>query len=583
VSIACVVPARGGSKGIPRKNLRPVGGVSLVGRAVLCAREFLRSASLTGIVLVDTDSEEIAAEARRWGGDVPFLRAPEFAEDDVPTAASTLAALERLAREGTTVETIVLLQPTSPLRSADDVLACWRRYEATSRRSVLSVVSTGHPAQLALRMGEDGTIEWREPPVADGVRRQDCEPTFWPSGAVYVISAALLRQERTFLVPGLTQGVLLPRARSIDIDEPDDLAAAEAMLAAQPVRPLAIGARTVGPGHPCFVIAEAGVNHNGDVALARRLIDVAKGAGADAVKFQTFEPDRLVAAGTPKAAYQIATTGGEEGQLELLRRLQLPRAEFESLAAYAESRGILFLSTPFDEGSADFLHHLGVPALKVPSGEITNHPFLAHVARLGRPLLISTGMSTLAEVAEALAVVRASGDPEVALFHCVTDYPASPADCNLRAMATMARAFGVPVGWSDHTLGLEISLAAVAAGAVLLEKHFTLDRTMPGPDHAASLEPQELTALVERVRGIESALGDGLKRPMASEAANAALVRRSLHAARTIPAGHVLTAADLVALRPGTGVPPSIQSRLVGRPLRMTLREGEPLREEHVG
>ena len=578
----CLIPARGGSKGLPDKNLRPVGGVSLVGRAVLAAREFGRLAGLADLpIVVDTDSEAIAEEARRWGGQVPFLRPPELAGDTVPTAASSLAALERLESAGGDVCDVILLQPTSPLRSGSDILACWREYDARRSPSVISLVRAEHPPEIALRRDPGGAVQWHgggEPPA----RRQDSPDAWWPSGSVYVISLALLRRERRFIVPGVTRGVILPRERSVDVDTAEDLAEAEARLVARTPAPFAIGGRTIGEGHPCFLIAEAGVNHNGDAGLAHRLVDVAADAGADAVKFQTFDPERLVSPLARKAEYQVANTGSSEPQLDMLRRLVLPRDALAPLAAHAAERGLLFLSTPFDESSADLLKGLGMAAFKVPSGEVTNHPLVAHVAAKGRPVLMSTGMSTLAEVAEAVQVVREKGDPPLALLHCVTSYPAAAADCNLRAIGAMKTAFGVPVGWSDHTDGIQVSLAAVAAGASLLEKHFTLDRGLPGPDHLASLEPGELAALVKAVREIESALGDGVKRPAASELANAAVVRRSLHAARPLPAGHVLKAGDLVMLRPGTGLPPSLRDRLVGRKLKIGVERGEMLAEGHL-
>ena len=582
MSPVCIIPARGGSKGLPNKNLRAVGGVSLVGRAVLAAREFGRLAGLSELpVVVDTDSEAIAEEARRWGGLVPFLRPPELAGDAVPTVASSLAALERLASGGTDVGDVILLQPTSPLRSGADVLACWQVYDARHSPSVISIVPTEHSPEIALRSAPGGALHWYgggEP----STRRQDSPEAWWPSGAVYVISLALLKRERRFIVPGVTRGVILPREGSVDVDTAQDLAEAEARLAARQPRPLALGGRAIGEGHSCFVIAEAGVNHNGDPEVAHRLVDVAADARADAVKFQTFDPEHLVSPLARKAEYQIANTGSSESQLEMLRRLVLPHQELAALAAHAAERGLLFLSTPFDEASADALEGLGVPAFKVPSGDVTNHPFIAHLAAKGKPVLMSTGMSTLAEVAEAVQVVRENGDPPLALFHCVTSYPAAASDCNLRALAAMEAAFGVPVGWSDHTEGIQVSLAAVAAGARLLEKHFTVDRDLPGPDHRASLEPGELAALVQAVREVGSALGDGVKRPMLSELANAAVARRSLHASRPLPAGHVLEAADLIALRPGTGLPPAFRDRLTGRTLRVAVERGEMLGEGHV-
>ena len=582
MSPVCLIPARGGSKGLPNKNLRPVGGLSLVGRAVQAGREFGRLAGLRDLpIVVDTDSDAIAEEARRWGGLVPFLRPPELAGDAVATAASSLVALERLEKGGSDVGDVILLQPTSPLRSGADVLACWRAYHPQHSPSVISLVPTEHSPDIALRSAPGGALQWYgggEP----STRRQDSPEAWWPSGAVYVISLALLKRERRFIVPGVTRGVILPRERSVDVDTAEDLAEAEARLAARQPRPLDLGGRTIGEGHPCFVIAEAGVNHNGDPELAHRLVDLAADARADAVKFQTFDPERLVSPLARKAEYQIANTGSSESQLDMLRRLVLPQEALASLAAHAAGRGLLFLSTPFDEASADVLEALGMPAFKVPSGEVTNHPFVGHLAAKGKPVLMSTGMSTLAEVAEAVQVVRENGDPPLALFHCVTSYPAAASDCNLRAIAAMQAAFGVPVGWSDHTEGIQVSLGAVAAGAKLLEKHFTVDRQLPGPDHLASLEPGELAALVRAVRQVDSALGDGVKRPMPSELANAAVARRSLHATRPLPAGHVLKAADLIALRPGTGLPPALRDRIVGRSLRVAVERGEMLGERHL-
>lgn len=322
------------------------------------------------------------------------------------------------------------------------------------------------------------------------------------------------------------------------------------------------------------------MNHNGEMELGHRLVDIAADAGADAVKFQTFDPDALAAPEAPKAAYQADRTGAGESQLEMLRRLTLPPDGYRSLQTHAAERGILFLSTAFDPGSADFLEReLDLPAFKVPSGELTNHPFLEHLARKGRPLLMSTGMASLDEVGDALTVVAAAGGTVAALFHCVTNYPAAPDDCNLRAMATMRSAFGLPVGWSDHTEGVELSLAAVAAGAEILEKHFTIDRSLPGPDHAASLEPDELRALMAGVRTVEAALGDGIKIPRPAELPLAAVARRSLHTTRALSAGTVLVAADLTALRPGTGVSPARLRQVLGRRLVRPVPAGALLQE----
>jgi sialic acid synthase SpsE len=343
---------------------------------------------------------------------------------------------------------------------------------------------------------------------------------------------------------------------------------------------IALGHRTLGGGSPCYVIAEAGVNHNGEVALARRLVDAAAEAGADAVKFQTFDPTALAAVDAPCAEYQGGADAGP--QRAMLERLTLTAEAHRELKARAEARGLVFLSSPFDERSADLLADLGVVALKVPSGEVTNLSFLRYLARKGRPLLVSTGMCDLDDVRAAVDAVRSAADPPLALFHCVSSYPAAAADANLRAMDTLRESFGCPVGFSDHTPGIAVSLAAVALGAELIEKHLTLDRSMSGPDHAASLEPAELAALVRGVREVEAARGDGVKRPRPAELAVAQVARKSLHYRVDLAQGARLGAGDLIALRPGTGVPPAMEEQMVGRRLRVPVRAGRALREEDL-
>jgi N-acetylneuraminate synthase len=338
-----------------------------------------------------------------------------------------------------------------------------------------------------------------------------------------------------------------------------------------------VGSRAVGDGAPCFVVAEAGVNHNGDRRLARRLIEAARDAGADAVKFQTFSADRLAAPDAPAAAYQRRSLGAAVSQRELLRGLELSEQDHYELLEHCQTREIQFLSTPFDEVSADFLVTLGVPALKVASGEITNLPFLAHLARIGRPMIVSTGMAHLHEVESAVACVRANGDPPLALLHCVSSYPAEANEANLRAMQTMAAAFGVPIGYSDHTLGSAVACAAVALGACIVEKHLTLDRSLPGPDHRASLEPAEFGEMVRGIRVVEQALGSGRKQPAASELETAAVARKSLFAACDLSPGTVLT-RDLVDIRrPGTGLSPAALPDVIGRRVRNPLKAGTPL------
>ena len=330
----------------------------------------------------------------------------------------------------------------------------------------------------------------------------------------------------------------------------------------------------IGPNQHTFIIAEAGVNHNGSLEMAHQLVGVAVQAGADAVKFQTFKAEKVISPQAPKADYQKGTTDPDESQLDMVKRLELSFDAFRELYAYCQQQGILFMSTPFDEESADFLADLGVAVFKIASGELTNLPFLAHVARKGKPMIVSTGMARLGEVETAVNAIEKVGNRDFVLLHCVSNYPAEPADINLRAMQTMATAFGVPVGYSDHTLGIEVALAAVALGACVIEKHFTLDRSLPGPDHRASLEPNELAELVRGIRTVEAALGHGRKEPAASEANTAAVARRSLVAARDIPAGVVLTEEMIASRRPGTGLPPAMAEYIIGRHTRANISAG---------
>lgn len=354
-----------------------------------------------------------------------------------------------------------------------------------------------------------------------------------------------------------------------------DLTGRADSMAGLPQAEIRIADYRLGPGYPCLVIAEAGVNHNGDVELAKRLIDIAAEAGANAVKFQTFRTEQVVSATAPKAEYQLQTTDPAQSQLDMLQRLELSPQEHRQLQDYCQKRGLIFMSTPFDEESANLLEELGVPVFKIGSGEITNWSFLEHVARKGKPIILSTGMSYLSEVDEAVRVLRNAGCKQLVLLHCVSNYPADPANANLRAMDTLATAFQVPVGYSDHTPGIEVALAAVALGACVIEKHFTLDKSLPGPDHKTSLEPHELKALVAGIRVVEMALGSGAKRPASSEADNRLIIRRSLAAAADIPKGTVLRPDMLKALRPASGISPAFLEHVVGHRVRRSLRSGQ--------
>lgn len=322
-----------------------------------------------------------------------------------------------------------------------------------------------------------------------------------------------------------------------------------------------------------LIIAEAGVNHNGSLDLARQLIAAAAEAGVDYVKFQTFRADKLVTHNARQAAYQSRNINdGQDSQYEMLKRLELSPDDHRTLISYCKDKGVSFFSTAFDLPSIDFLNtlgpeHKGLPLWKIPSGEITNFPYLRAIGLTGKPVILSTGMASLDEIQQAINVLTRFGTPRdgITLLHCTTEYPAPKDQVNLRAMNTMRKRFGMPVGYSDHTEGIEIPVAAVAMGAVVIEKHFTLDRTLPGPDHKASLEPEELTAMVRQIRAVESALGNGTKEPAPAEVPNIPIARKSIVAATAIKRGELFTEENLTAKRPGTGLSPMQWENVIGK------------------
>ncbi len=315
-----------------------------------------------------------------------------------------------------------------------------------------------------------------------------------------------------------------------------------------------------------FIIAEAGVNHNGSLELAKALIDVAASAGVDAVKFQTFKADKLVSKTAQKAHYQKQTTDAAESQYEMIKKLELDTAAHHELIAYCKIKNILFLSTPFDHESIELLNDLKMDIFKIPSGEITNLPYLRHIGSLRKEVILSSGMADLGEIEDALDVLIASGTPKehITVLHATTEYPCPIEDVNLRAMQTIAGAFGIKTGYSDHTNGIEVPIAAAAMGATVIEKHFTLDKTMEGPDHKASLEPDELIAMVQAIRNIEKALGNGIKKPSPSEAKNIRVARKSIVASSSIKKGEILTEKNITIKRPGHGISPMRYDEIIG-------------------
>lgn len=336
----------------------------------------------------------------------------------------------------------------------------------------------------------------------------------------------------------------------------------------------------IGPGHPVFIIAEAGINHEGDLDVAMELVDAATTTGADAVKFQTFVTELVITRRTPKANYHIETTGGDEVEswFELIKREELPLEDFAKIKKRCDEKGIIFLSTPYDMPSVDALKAIGAPAIKVASTDTNNIPLLRHMARTGLPIILSTGMTDMTELRQSIECLRGAGCTDLAVMQCTAEYPAPSDEINLNAMKTISETFGVTVGYSDHTQGETAAIAAVALGASVYEKHFTLDKAASGPDHRASMEPDELKALIARMRETERLLGSAEKRIMPCEAKNKPILQKSIVAARDLAAGTVLTEADLLTKRTGgVGIVPTRFDEVVGRTLKTALEADEPL------
>lgn len=333
--------------------------------------------------------------------------------------------------------------------------------------------------------------------------------------------------------------------------------------------------RIIGQGEPCFIIAEAGVNHNGNINIAKRLIDAAKEAGADAVKFQTFSAEELVTRNADKAEYQKSNFKVFESQYDMLKSLELDKTAFKELYDYSSKKSIIFLSTPFDQSSVDLLYDIGICAFKIPSGEINNTPLLRYIAQKNKTIILSTGMSTIAEVKYAINTIYECGNRDICLLHCVSNYPAKVEDVNLAVMENLRRILGLPTGFSDHTPGITIAIAAVALGACIIEKHFTLDNNMTGPDHKASIEPRDLKLMVKAIRDVEIAIGDGIKKPKKNEEPIKAIARRSIVAKEDISTGTIISKDMLSIKRPGTGIEPKDIDLVLGKKTIAPLKKDE--------
>lgn len=343
-----------------------------------------------------------------------------------------------------------------------------------------------------------------------------------------------------------------------------------------------IGNKVIGDGNPTFIIAEAGVNHNGDINIAKKLVDEAVLAKVDAIKFQTFKTEKLVTGYAEMASYQKQNIGSADSQFNMLKKLELSYESFIELKQYCIQKGIMFLSTPFDLESADFLASIGMEAFKISSGDLTNIPFLQHIAKFNKPIILSSGMATLSDIEDAINAIQLLGNKEVAVLHCTSNYPAKLENVNLNAMSTIKSAFKVVSGYSDHTVGITIPIAAAAMGANIIEKHFTIDKNMEGPDHKASLCPLELSEMIKAIRDVEMAFGTGIKRYNISEVDTMKAARKSIVAARYIKKGDSIKFVDLDYKRPGTGLSPKYYNDIVGKISNRDIKVDEQITSKMV-
>lgn len=587
MDILGVILARAGSKGLPDKCVRP-----LLGRPMIeyTFDHALAARSLTAIVL-STDSRPAMRLARARG--IELIERPAALAGDTATVDESLrhAVLEWESRHGRSAGAVVMLYGNIPVRAAEAIDRCvWKLREAGTSVRTVAPIGKHHPDWLH-RLAGDRMSQFRTNSI---YRRQDLEPLYYHDGAVIAVTRAALFAA----TPGDAQSFLGDDRRAlvqrpddaVDVDDAMDLAVAEAVLrGARPSAPAAIdaphvrriGSRDVGPNRRVYVIAEAGVNHDGDFDDALRLVDVAADTGADAVKFQIFESAKLTRRDAPMAAYQRAAGG--ESQREMLAKLELNTAQFERLATHARTRGIDFLATPFGIDDLGVLRRLGVAAVKFASTDLNNVTLLQPATALGLPMILSTGASTAAEIDAAVARLREWRVSDRAiLLHCVSAYPTPPAAANVRAIAALSARTGLPVGYSDHTTLASTGALAVAAGACVLEKHFTLDRLRPGPDHAMSLSPGELAEYIARVREAESLLGSGQIGMSAIERDVRAVARKSLCYARPLTVGTRITSDMLIAKRPGDGIGPDQVERVVGRELIANVEPDSPVAWEHL-
>ncbi|MBT4540738.1 N-acetylneuraminate synthase [Candidatus Woesearchaeota archaeon] len=623
--IVTIIPARGGSKRLPRKNILPLAGKPLIGHSI----ESSLKNSYIDKTIVSTDNSEIAEISSKYGAEV-IMRPEEIATDTSPPIEAYKHVLSKLEQEGYLADIIIVLQPTNPLRTNEELNKAIEMIIDNEAGIVISVNQNKISHKWLLKIDNSSKENMNKTNLIfneeEGIRTQDQEKSYEVNGNIFGYSRERILKGDIYDYNNNCVALISNKKVTIDIDDKEDFEFAELIFEKlnenkidqtkedqirkehveigekmtdnkiidnnnnnnnnnnNEIRIDTItGKKVIGENQPIFIIAEAGVNHNGDFELAKKLIDAAKYAGADAVKFQTANAEEVVSKGVEMANYQKDNLGSNESQLEMIKKIVLPYDAYPKLKRYCDEIGILFLSAPHSIEAVDFLDPL-MPLYKVPSPDVNNYLMLEKVAEKGKPIILSVGMSNMADVKEAISVIKNKGNEKIIILQCTTDYPCEYENVNLRAMLSIKEECGVMVGYSDHTIGLDAVKVAASLGAIVLEKHFTLDKNLPGPDHKASMTPDELKELIETIKrkeyyvdekNKEVLLGNSIKEPCEKEVEIAKVVKKSIVAKQAIAKGTTITEEMIALKRPSTGISPKLFRKVIGKTANDDIQEDE--------
>lgn len=575
-TILALILARGGSKRLPGKNVKPIGGKPMIAWTV----EAAKNSKYIDRIILSTDSTDIASVSQNFGAEVPFKRPPELATDTASAIDVAIHTINWLKEhEGKQYDYLLLLQPTSPLRRSTHIdEAIEQLMKRPDLDAIVSFTVWDKKPDWVYAENDHCLLE---PCLEIKKPFSKTTPFFVLNGDIYIIKIDSFLKNRTFC-PQKLGHYLMKKTESVDIDTQEDFDVASLLMKRKTEckKSIFINKHEVNEGKEVFIIAEAGVNHNGSLEKALELVDLAADIGANAVKFQTFKAEQVVTEMGTMAEYQKKNTGIVKSQQDMLRELELPENFYPPLIERCCQKSILFLSTPHGGiESVRFLESLNTAAYKVGSGDLTNYLLLDAIAHTGKPIILSTGMGTLEEVKNTVEFIKSKGNDQIIVLHCTSNYPCPAKDVNMAAMKTLMQELDTPVGYSDHTEGNEAAIMATALGQTLYEFHFTLDKSLPGPDHVASTSPEEARQRIKAIRQTSMMMGDGMKEPTTDEKTlMLPIVRRSLVAARDLRKGHILIQDDLEAKRPGNGLSPMYYEKIIGKPLKKDYKKDEAMR-----